>query len=226
MTSHTFRTSTVVSLVAAAVLLTLSVALQPSFGSGSRLASIDAAGWRAGVSAVAFVLGQLPFALAVVGVGRMLHLGAPRLGRIGGFLGVLGAFGHTVFGGISMVLLLMAGDPAHRTVFDHLVSSMNSSPVMIFSMLGLVGTVLGLLLLSIGLFRAHVGARWVGPAIWVFLVVEFVGGSLSNRASYVSSVVLLLAFGELAREASRTWDAYGSVGSTDQSAGYSERAVA
>jgi prepilin signal peptidase PulO-like enzyme (type II secretory pathway) len=70
---------------------------------------------------------------------------------------------------------------------------------MLVSVVGLAGTVLGLLLLSIGLFRTGLGPRWVGPALWTFLVVEFVGGALSEYASYVSSVLLLVAFFGLAR---------------------------
>jgi hypothetical protein len=71
--------------------------------------------------------------------------------------------------------------------------------------IGLAGTVLGLLLLSIGLFRAGVGPRWVGPALWAFLVVEFIGSAISPRASYLSGVLFLAAFGALAVEAVHSW---------------------
>ena len=39
------------------------------------------------------------------------------------------------------------------------------------------GTVVGTLVLSIGVFRAQVGPRWVGPALWAFLLLEFVGSA-------------------------------------------------
>jgi hypothetical protein len=78
--------------------------------------------------------------------------------------------------------------------------------MMLFSVVGLAGTVVGLLLLSIGLFRGHVGPRWAGPALWAFLVVEFVGTSMSGSASYLSGLLFLSAFLALALEARRSWD--------------------
>ena len=69
---------------------------------------------------------------------------------------------------------------------------------MLFSAAGLLGTVVGLLLLGIGLFRTSIGPVWVGPAIWAFLVVEFVGSSVSRYASYLSVLLLAAAFFALA----------------------------
>jgi hypothetical protein len=69
--------------------------------------------------------------------------------------------------------------------------------------------VLGLLLLSIGLFRGHVGPRWVGPVLWAFLVVEFVGTSLSGSAAYLSVLCFAAAFlalaGYVARQPLAAW---------------------
>jgi hypothetical protein len=74
---------------------------------------------------------------------------------------------------------------------------------MLFSVVGLLGTVLGILLLSIGLFRAHMGPRWVGPTLWAFLLVEFVGTSLSRSAAYLSVLGFAAAFFGLAAYAAR-----------------------
>ncbi len=112
---------------------------------------------------------------------------------------MLGAFGHALFGGVSLTYLLMASDTTNHPVYAKLVSDIESSPVMLTSVVGLAGTVLGLLLLSIALFRSGVGPRWVGPVLWAFLVVEFVGTSMSRYASFMSAVLLVLAFGALAR---------------------------
>jgi hypothetical protein len=205
---HLRRGLAVTGLVTSAVLLFASVALQPDLtGSGTQvLARVDAAGWRAGVSAAGFALAQLPYIAAVLGITHLLRRGAPRLATWGGALSVVGAFGHAVFGGISLVYVVMSHDEAHRAAYGHLVDLLGTSPVMIFSLLGLAGFVVGLLLLSIGLFRAGVGPRWTGPAVWVFLVVEFVGTALSPSASYLSSAVLLAVFAALTRQAWTSWD--------------------
>jgi len=156
------------------------------------------------LSAVAFLVSQLPLLVSVLAIGRLLQERSPRLSAWGTALGVLGCFGHTVFGGISMVYLTMARDEAHRSVYAGLMTRLQDSPVMLFSAVGLLGTVFGLLLLGIGLFRSRTGPVWVGPAIWAFLVVEFVGSAVSGYASYLSVLLLAAAFFALAGVLDRT----------------------
>jgi hypothetical protein len=194
-------------LVASSVLLTVSVVLQPDLNGdpSTMLGRLDAAGWQAVVSAAGFAVGQLPFVAAALGIAHLLRDRAPRLGNVGAALSVIGAFGHAVFGGISLMYVAMSHDEPNRAAYAGLIHDLNASPIMLFSVLGLAGFVIGLLLLSIGLFRGHVGPRWAGPAIWAFLVVEFVGGSLSPHASYLSSTILLVVFFALARETLLGW---------------------
>lgn len=201
------RTTAVVGLVGSALLFVVSAVFQPDLtGTGATvLARLDDAGWRGALSAAAFALAQLPYIAAALGIGHLLRRRAPRLGAWGAVLSVVGAFGHTIFGGVSLVYLVMATDATHRGVYAGLFDDINSSPVMVFSLLGLVGFVLGLVLLSIGLFRGRVGPRWLGPALWAFVVVEFVGTSLSTYASYLSTTILLVVFVTLAREATTSW---------------------
>ncbi|WP_189050210.1 hypothetical protein [Micromonospora sonchi] len=40
--------------------------------------------------------------------------------------------------------------------------------------------------------------RWVGPVLWVWLVVEFVGSGISPWATYLSGLLLLAGCGGLA----------------------------
>ena len=89
---------------------------------------------------------------------------------------------------------MMASDEQHRDAYADLMSRIQDSPVMLFSLVGLAGTVLGLLLLGIGLLRTSTGPVWVGPAIWAFLFVEFVGSGISRYASYLSVLLLAAAF--------------------------------
>lgn len=193
------------SLVLGPVLAGVSVIFQPDLG-GSPREQLAALGDSplAALSAAAFLVSQLPIMVAVLAIGRLLLPRAPRLSAWGTALGVLGCFGHTVFGGTSLVYVAMAHDPAHRGVYADLMTTIQGSPVMLFSVIGLAGTVVGLLLLGIGLFRTRTGPVWVGPAIWAFLVVEFVGSSISGYASYVSVLLLAAAFFALAGELDRT----------------------
>jgi hypothetical protein len=183
-----------VALILAPVVAGVSVVLQPDLdGSGSaRLAAMDST--TAAVSAAAFLVGQLPMLIAILAIGRLQLPSVPRLSAWGTGLGVLGTFGHTAFGGLSLVLLPMSHDEAHHSVYAGLVDDVFNSPIMLVSMTGLVGTVLGLLLLGIGVFRTRTGPIWVGPAMWAFLLVEFVGSGLSTHASYLSVLVLGAAF--------------------------------
>jgi hypothetical protein len=64
--------------------------------------------------------------------------------------------------------------------------------------MGLLGTVLGLLLLTIGLWRTRAVPTWIPAALGLFLVTEFVGSAITDWAAYASSVLYLAAFTGLA----------------------------
>ncbi|HET7683947.1 MAG TPA: hypothetical protein VFK34_09815 [Marmoricola sp.] len=181
-------------LVAAPALFIVSAITQPDLGdsAGDRL---DAAGsTSAAVSSVTFLVGQLPLLVAFLAIGLLLVERAPKLSAWGTALAVVGCFGHAVFGGMSMLELLMARSETGRSTHVALIERAESSPVMAFAAAGLLGTVLGFLVLSIGLFRSRTGPVWVGPVLWAFLVVEFVGSNLSEYAMYASSLLLAIAF--------------------------------
>ena len=193
------RLAAVASLLVAPVLALAHLALSPEFpaDTAERLAGF-ADGPLPTFSAVAFLVMQLPMLVAFLAIGRLLVPGAPRLSAWGTALAVVGCFGHVVFGGLSMATLVMAHDEANREVYAGLLTEIESSPVMVFAMAGFLGTVLGQLVLSIGLFRTRTGAVWVAPALWAFLVLEFFVSNLTPWASYLAVVLLAAAFWALA----------------------------
>ena len=67
------------------------------------------------------------------------------------------------------------------------------------SLVETLGTVLGLVVLSVGLWRTRRAPRWVPALVGAFILVEFVGSNLSSWAGQVASVLYLLAFAALAR---------------------------
>lgn len=192
------RLAAQLALVGGPALVIVSTATQPELsGSAAQRLQAIADAPLAGLSAAAFVVSQVPFLVAVLAIGLLLVPSAPRLSAWGTGFGVLGCVGHFVYGGISLAEVMMAGDEPRRASYVHFLDELESSPVMVFAAVGLLGTVLGILLLSIGLFRSGTGPVWVGPALWAFLVVEFAGTALSSYATYLSALLLLAAFGAL-----------------------------
>ncbi len=193
--STRIRTLAAVCMVATALLSVLSILLEPAFPdtAAERLAAIEEGGTGAAISATAFTLAQLPFIVAVVAIAAMVAPRAPRLAWIGGVLAVLGGFGHAVFGGVALAQLALATDTAARAAMAEVVDRVESGPAVAFMAMGLLGTVLGLLFLSIGLFRTRVVPRWVPAALWAFLVVELVGTGLTEWATPAAGVLYLAA---------------------------------
>ncbi len=87
------------ALVAAPLLIAVSSALAPSFDGdeATRLAAMS--GVTPTISALTFLLAQLPLMVAFLGIGHLLRAASVRLSLWGTCLGVGGAFAHTVFGG-------------------------------------------------------------------------------------------------------------------------------
>ncbi len=200
------RDAAALGLLLNAVLSAASVMLAPEFPSSAadRLTAIDDGGASAAASAALFVVAQLPLLAGLLGIAHLLRERAPVLSNVGGSLGIVGTFGHAVFGGIALAYVVMAAHPDDRAEYATLIDRIESTPIMVFAMLGFIGTVLGMLLLSIGLFRSRVVPRWMPVVVWLFIVVEFVGTNLSDSASYLSAVLVVLAFGAIAREIHRT----------------------
>ncbi|PBB07891.1 hypothetical protein CKW39_11200 [Kocuria sp. WRN011] len=153
------------------------------------LLAIADAGGTARIAVLALSLSQLACIIAFAGVAAWLYPTSPKLATIGGTLTVLGGFGHAVFSGAEMARQVMAVDPdVNASVAGQLQSS---PPLMPFMMVGLIGTVLGLVLLGIAHLRSGAAPRWTGPVLLAFVVVEFVGSNFTQWATYLSGLLLL-----------------------------------
>lgn len=200
ITARYARAAAAISLILNAVLSVVAIALMPAFSPSSVefLATIDAAGIAATISAGAFVIAQLPFIVAALGLSHLAGIRAPIIALIGGTVAVIGGFGHAVYGGTQLLNLSMAADRANHDVYGGLLDGEMPLPLMILMMCGTVGTVLGLLLLGVALLRAKVGPRWVPYALWVWLLVEFVGSGITEWATLASGLLYLGTLGTLA----------------------------
>jgi hypothetical protein len=216
------RATVAASLAACAVLTVVSVLLMPDF-SGSEaqwLQEIATSSTASAISAVLFVGAQLPFAVGLVGVAHLLRGRTPVLAAVGATLAVLGGFGHAAYGGVNLVMLQMAKDPANAAVHADVLNGVGSGPAVLFMAAGLLGTVLGLVLLGIAVWRAGEGPQWLSPVLGLFVVVEFAGAGISVWAGYASALLFLVGFLTLAlvvgRSATSVWTTAAEVTSPER----------
>jgi hypothetical protein len=205
------RGTVAASLATCGVLTVVAVLLMPDFSGNEAqwLQAIAAASTSSAVSAMLFVGSQLPFAVGLVGVAHLLRDRTPVLAALGAAFAVLGGFGHAAYGGVNLVMLEMAKDRANAAVHADVLSGVGSGPAVPFMAAGLLGTVIGLVLLGIAVWRAGAGPRWLGPVLVLFVVVEFAGSGFSVWAGYASAVLFLVGFLTLAllvaRSATPVW---------------------
>lgn len=199
-TANLVRSTVAAALAVGAALAVTSVLLMPDFSGGhaDRLQAIAGSQGTATVSAVAFTVSQLFLATGLVGLAHLLRSRVPVLAGVGATLAVLGAFGHAVYGGVNMVMLSMAQDLAATDTHSEVLARAEQGAGLPFMAVGLLGTVLGFVVLGVGLWRGGLGPRWLGPAVVVWVVVEFVGSGLSEWAGYASGLLYAVIFGTLA----------------------------
>lgn len=197
--ARSVRTMIAASLGAGAVLSVASIATMPDFSGSfeSRLEAV-AGSELATLSATTWIASQLFIAIGAVGIGHLLRSRAPVLAPLGAALVVLSCFGHAVYGGVQLAMLAMADEPEHRDTYAALLERLESGVAIPFMAAGLLGLILGYLLLAAALWRTRIGPRWVAPALLAWLILEFVGSSLSAWAYYGSALLYLLIFATLA----------------------------
>lgn len=194
------RTAVAISLVVGAALIVVSVLLMPDFSGGhrERLEAIAAAQATSTISSMSFTVSQLFLAVGLVGVAHLVRSHVPVLATVGAVLVVLGGFGHAVYGGVNLVMLSMAQDAAAIDVHVAVLQRVESGVTIPFMAAGLLGTVLGFIVLGVAVWRGGLGPRWVGPAMIVWVVLEFVGSNFSQWAGYASGALYAVIFGALA----------------------------
>ena len=184
------RLTTAVCLALWAVLSVVFVLTAPPLdGSGDATAAAAA---PAIVSAYAFLGAQAAIVIGIIGVAHLLRDRTPVLAPIAAALTVLGAFGHAAYAGIALVLA--GGDEGASTA----VQAALQGPATALSMVSLVGAVLGVIILAIALFRAKLGAAWIGIVLIGWVVVEFFLSGIGLWATLASAALLLIGYGALA----------------------------
>ena len=112
---------------------------------------------------------------AFLGLIHLLRDRSAILGHIGGGLALLGTLGHTAFIGLGLTQLPLA-TYADRAVVLAVYEQVGRSPVFVILMLAfLIPFFLGILLLSIGLWRARVVPSLVPAFLVLAIVMDFLG---------------------------------------------------
>lgn len=201
ITSPALRWTVAVALALTAVTTVVSILLMPDFSGDHAdwLTAIATGPAAASASAHLFAVSQLFIAVGVVGVAAQIYGRTPRLAFLAAALVVLEAFGHAVHGGFSAVMVTMAADPANADTYAGVLQRAESATGLLpYMVLGLIGTVFGLILLGAALLRAGYGPRWLGITLIAFVVVEFGLSGLSMWAGYLAGALFLVAFLALA----------------------------
>ncbi|MPV35666.1 DUF4386 family protein [Georgenia subflava] len=196
ISSPTVRWTIVVALALTAVTTVVGVLLMPDF-SGTHedgLRAIAASPGTATASSLLFTFSQLFLAVGVVGVATQLRDRAPKLAYLAAVTTVLGAFGHSAYGGVQAIMLAMAADLDDAAAHAEVLAAAEAGAGLPLMALGLLGTVLGLILLGAAILRAGWGPRWLGIALIAFVVVEFGLSGMSVWAGYLSGALFFVAF--------------------------------
>jgi hypothetical protein len=157
-----------------------------------RLEAVADAGAPATASFLFLVAYQVPLVIGLMGVAHLLRGRAQALSSIGATAAAVSGFGYAVYGGAQLVIPAMVADRENLDTYAQLRA--DTEPLVVpFAVLGMLGFIVAVLLLSIALWRSRTGPRGVPPLMWAFLVVEFVGTSVVDGAAYVSAALLLVA---------------------------------
>lgn len=194
------RVTVAASLVAGITLAAISLLLQPEFPDDpaeylDRLAEST----LAPIGLQLFVLSQVFWAVGLVGLGHAASRRSPVFGTLGAVFGALGAFGHAVYGGATLVTFSMARYAAEGGDADAAQAAFDSTqggafiPYLVF---GLFGTILGMVLIAVALLRSGIAPRWVPIAVLAWVVIEFLLPNVLPGVwtTYLSLVVGLVAF--------------------------------
>lgn len=199
----TFSRVTALCLTVGAIMTVASILLMPDFSGTSTdwLRNLAAAPAGASASALLFALAQLPLAVGAAGLLPILRRTAPVSGTLGALLVLVSAFGHSVFSGLNLTMVLMSREPALADTYAALVDEANGSALfMPFLAMGLLGTVLGFLTLAVATWRGRVGPRWLPFALVLFVATEFGLSGLSGWVAYSAALLFLLCLATLALE--------------------------
>jgi hypothetical protein len=169
MASHYRRFIVVASFVATPILALVTAAFEPDLSGsfGHQLSVIGTHRQSATVSAIAFVLMQLPMlVIAIFLSGALVRRGAHRLGNLAGSLVAVSAFAHSIIGGSMLITVTMSETSLDRKQMATLLLRIHhTAPYHLLALLGIAGFVLGWAFFTAALWRTRLIPRILSAAI-------------------------------------------------------------
>lgn len=213
--AHHFRKTVAgICMILAPVLFLASAILAPSSDNdaGAILGAVGDHADRFYVSTVLGIVGTVLLVPALLGLMHMLRERQVALGHAGGGLALLGSLVFMMFWGVSLMEWQMVRGGANPVQMTALLDRfMHTTGTELFFFFSLAFTV-GLLLLALGLYRAHAVHWSTAGALGAGAIVLQIGFFVGNTAAWfiVASAILLVGFAAVGRmiltETDADWD--------------------
>jgi hypothetical protein len=147
------------------------------------------------------LIGSMLLIPALLGIAALVREGVPRLGNLGGALAVLGSLISIGDVMSQFVSWQMVGNGADHEQMAALLKRFDEAAGIgiVFSVGGLA-VLIGVVLLTVGLIRAHAAPAWAAIGLTVGTLLNIVTfSSASNGGVAVSWVVLFVAMSSIAK---------------------------
>lgn len=198
------RTTVGLSLVLAPLFSLASALVAPALKSdnGAQLDAIARHPDRWYWFTLLLLVGSVLLVPALLGIAAQVRHRSPRLGNFGGGLAVIGsliAIGDVMS---QFVSWQMVGKGANHAQMVALLERLDNAAGLdnVYTVGGLA-TLIGVVLLTVGLIRARVAPAWAAVGLTLAVVVNFVGFETpSNAVVAISWALLLVAMGYIARK--------------------------
>ncbi|MDP8910965.1 MAG: hypothetical protein M3M94_02725 [Actinomycetota bacterium] len=185
-------------LVSAAVLLAAWVILDLAFeypsDADERLEELARDQGRAVAVALVFAFGQIALVPAILGIVHLARDRAFWLAHVGGLLGLVGVCGHLVFSGTGLATIEVAERAGSAEAVALYEDVTNNAALVPFLAMGLLGTLAGLVLLALALWRSRVAPVWIAASIAAGVVLEFAGSSFVELLSLLGGLLVSAGF--------------------------------
>jgi len=197
------RVSVAGSMIGAAVLMLGAAIAAPAIKSdeAAQIAVIAQHPARYYLFTILILGSSMLFVPALIGLMRLGAGRSPRLAHIGGTLSLFGALVAVGDSMSQLVIWQMGADGANRAQMAALLHRFdNVAGASLVFALGGLAIVIGMVLLSIALYRSRTAPAWAAAALVAGMVLNIVGfSSASTGVLIFSGVVLLAGFGWIAR---------------------------
>lgn len=204
-----------VSLIVAPLLSIVQEIVVPEEGDGVDLLAVVAAD-PARYEAARFLglVTALVFIPAFLGIFHLLRGSAGVLAHVGVTLALIGAVGFAADNAAGFVNLEMVSAGAERSEMAELRERTEDSPgLTVVTILGFGGLLLGLLFLSIALWRSRTVSRWIPGLILAFFVLDMFTAGIAKGLDVGVHALLAIGLGgigwHILRMSNSDWEGAG-----------------